>query len=279
VFSKFPRPLAAPAVIAVFTAAGFAQSDVSSWKGELHSDSLRLFAGYTVELLDQRHVRTERADVQLDGRFEFSRVPEGQYEMEIADGAGNLVYEDQVRVAETANTLEVRLPASTVERPPSGSVSARQLLHPPAPKAIAHARAAQKFSESGAYAKAAAELEAAVRISPEFSDARTNLGAQYLRLGRYTEAFEQLHQAVEIQPSATALGNLAYAQLLLDRPSDAAASARAALRYEPNSPAAHYILGMALAVSGSTAEAVPHLEKAAETLPSARVNLERLRAQ
>jgi len=279
VFAEFLRPLAAFAAVGLCAAAGLAQSGSRSWMGELRSDSPRLFSGYTVELYDLQHVRVDRANVGLDGQFEFSRVAEGDYRMEISDGRGQVVYQDLIHISGNINRTEVRLPNETAARPPSGPVSVTQLLHPPAAKAIAHARAAEKLSESGQYAKAAAELEAAVRISPEFADARTNLGAQYVRLGRYADAFNQLQRSVEIRPSVPALTNLAYVQLVLGSPANAAATARAALRLDGGNPAAHYFLGIALSRSGSMAEAVQHLEKAAETMPAARMSLDQLRAK
>jgi len=279
VFFEFLRLLAAPAAVVFFAAAGFAQPDASSWTGELRSDTPRLFNGYTADLYDLHNIRAGRANVGLDGSFTFDHVAEGEYHLEISDGSGHVLYQDLVRVSNNISGVEVRLPNETAARPPSGLVSVTQLLHPPAPKAMAHAKAALKLSASGQYARAAAELEAAVRISPDFADARTNLGAQYLRLGRYADAFVQLRRSVEIAPSLPALTDLAYAQLMLGCPAEAAASARQALRRDGDSAAAHYFLGIALSMSGSRAEAVQHLEKAAETMPSARASLDRLRAQ
>ena len=278
-FPGFPRPLAAPAAIVLCVAAGFAQSDLTTWKGELRSDLPRLFNGYTAELYDSRHIRVISVNVGLDGGFEFARVPEGEYFLEISDNGGQVLYQEPVHLSNNLSAVEIRLPNGTAAKPPSGPVSVSQLLHPPASKAIAHARTAQKFSESGQYAKAAAELEIAVRISPNFADARTNLGAQYLRLGRYADALEELQRSIEIQPSIPALTDLAYAQLMLDRPANAVATARRVLRLDAENVSGHYALGMALAFCGQTQEAIPHLEKAAETMSSARDFLERLRAK
>ncbi|HUA62606.1 MAG TPA: tetratricopeptide repeat protein [Verrucomicrobiae bacterium] len=278
-FPEFLRPLVAPAAVVLCAAAGFAQPDLISWKGELRSDSPGLFAGYTVKLYDLHHLRAGSANVGLDGRFEFGQITDGDYYLEVSDSAGREVYQNLVHVSNNGGTGEIQLPNETTARPPSGPVSVAQLLHPPSAKAIAHARAAQKLSEAGQYERAAAELETAVRISPDFADARTNLGAQYLRLGRYADALDQLQRATEVQPSLPALTDLACAQLLLGRPADAAATARRVLRLDADNPPAQYFLGMALAESGSTAEAIPHLEKAAETMPSVRMDLERLRAR
>jgi hypothetical protein len=52
----------------------------------------------------------------------------------------------------------------------------------------------------------------------------------------------------------------------------------AALRLDSGCPQAHLILGSILAQDPRTrAESIPHLERAAETLPSARATLEQVR--
>jgi tetratricopeptide (TPR) repeat protein len=259
----------------------FAQSaEVSAWKGELHSDSREFFEGYTVALSDSRTHDRASADVRTDGSFEFHHVAGGDYQLVVSDGHGEVLYQSFVNVSNNAGALEVRLPEEKNERPPSGAVSASQLLHPPDRKAVRFVAAAQKLSQAGQYAKAAAELEKAVAISPEYADAHINLGAQYLRLGRYQEALDESEHALRIgPPTPTVLSNVAFAQQQLSRDADAIQSARWALRLDPGYLPAHYVLGMALAVSGqSTPEAITHLEKAAEVFPTARVNLDRLRA-
>lgn len=111
---------------------------------------------------------------------------------------------------------------------------------------------AQRFSESGQAEKAVEELEKAIRISPEYADAYNNLAVQHIRMGRFEEACGELARAI--------------------------ASARAALRLDSGSPQAHLILGSILAQDPRTrAESIPHLERAAETLPSARASLEQVR--
>jgi tetratricopeptide (TPR) repeat protein len=154
-----------------------------------------------------------------------------------------------------------------------------QLRHPPARKAFQSFVAAQRFAESGSPAKAAAELEKAVRISPEFADAYSNLAVQHIRMNRFPAAVDELTRAIAIAgPNALMLCNLAYAQINLGRVQESLASVRAALRLDAGYPQAHLILGSILAADPRTrAEAIPHLERAAEAIPSARGTLERAR--
>jgi tetratricopeptide (TPR) repeat protein len=273
------RRLAAIFVVWLSTFAVFAQSgEMSVWKGELRSDSLNRFEGYIADLLDNHNQRAGSTDVRSDGEFEFKYVTEGDYRLVIATRDGQVVYDNFVRIPGNPGPFEARIREERVERPPSGPVSVTQLLHPPQRKAIQFFAEAQKFSETGDYARAANELEKAVRISPDFADAHTNLGAQYLRLGRYLEAQSELERSIEIAPnSVLTMSNLAYCRLMLGRPAEAAEAARRALRLDSASAPAHYVLGMSLVtVAGRTPEAIAHLEKAAETMPGAKRQLDRL---
>jgi tetratricopeptide (TPR) repeat protein len=98
-------------------------------------------------------------------------------------------------------------------------------------------------------------------------------------MDRFAEAATELARAIAISgPSAVQLTNLAYAQYRLHRLPEAIDSARAALRLDSGSPQANLMLGSLLAEDPRTrAESIPHLERAAETLPSARAALEKLR--
>ena len=119
----------------------------------------------------------------------------------------------------------------------------------------------------------------AIELRSGYAEAYNNLAVQHVKMGRFEEAAREFARAIAIAgPSALLLGNLAYAQRRLDRLPEAAASARAALHLDSGSPQAHLILGSILAQDPRTrAESIPHLERAAETMPSARTILERVR--
>jgi tetratricopeptide (TPR) repeat protein len=153
------------------------------------------------------------------------------------------------------------------------------LRHPPARKAFQAVLAAKKFSLAGDYEKAAGELQKAVRISPYYADAYTNLGVQHIHLERYPEAADEFARALEIGgPNPLVLTDLASAQYALRHFDDAVQSARWALRLEPGYPQAHFILGLTLSMDTRTVpEGLEHLRKAAETIPSAQVQLEKVR--
>ena len=112
---------------------------------------------------------------------------------------------------------------------PGGTVSIRELLHPPARKAVEAAAAAQKFAGSGNYRKAVEQLQKAIRISPEYAAAHSNLAVEYIHLKDYARARAEVERALEISgPNA-----LAYLNATEHRYPEAIEAAKAALRADP----------------------------------------------
>jgi protein O-mannosyl-transferase len=118
----------------------------------------------------------------------------------------------------------------------------RDLEHTPASHVLFSLGVQQALR--GDVAAAAVSLGAAVNVSPDYADARYNLGKALVQLGRLDEAVMHLQKAVELSPD--------YWQ-------------------------AHNTLGVALAQKGRTPEAVEHFRRAVELKPddvSSRKNLE-----
>ena len=276
------RPMAAFVAIVYLSVPGRSQAPdvLSTIKGELHSDSTVPFHDYLIEIADLgRSTDTRRTEVQFDGTFQLRDIRAGTYTLRVTTLHGDLVHQELVTVAPQTGPLTVRLPASKGKASAPGTISFTQLQHPPSRKAFQAMETAQRYSDSGQTEKAVEELEKAVRISPEYADAYNNLAVQHIRMGHFEEACEEFSRAIAIAgPNASRLSNLAYAQGQLHHFPEAIESARAALRLDPGSPQAHLILGSILAVDPHTrAESIPHLERAAETMPSARTILQRLR--
>jgi Flp pilus assembly protein TadD len=219
---------------------------------------------------------THRADVQPDGSFQMREVRSATYILRVTTFAGEQVYQEYVTANPLAGPMIVRIPELAGKHSAPGTVSVTQLLHPPSRKAYQAVVSAQRFAASGQTGKAVEELEKAIRLSPEYAEAHNNLAVQHMRMGHVEEACAEFQRALAIAgPNAALLSNLAYAQLQLNRLTEAEATARAAVRLNSGSPHAHWILGSILALDPRTrAEAIPHLELAAEALPSARAALE-----
>jgi tetratricopeptide (TPR) repeat protein len=250
-------------------------------KGEVHVNSPGIFRGEIT--LSEMHASriVASAIVGVDGRFEFHHIPFGQYRMTVFQVADQPIHEEIVSVRDPQQPFAVEVTLPETPRPPSGAVSAQELLHPPSKKAFQACAAAQKLSEAGAHDKAAELLEKAVRLSPDYATAWINLGAQHIYLKRYEEALQELAHAIEISPpTALVLSNMAFAQYSLHRYDEGVRSARAALRLDPSSAQAHYLLGSYLALDRRTrAEGIEHLEAAARTMPAIRPELERARRE
>jgi tetratricopeptide (TPR) repeat protein len=235
---------------------------------------------YALELYDLRgHRKIDGTDLRPDGTFTLRRVPYGDYQLTIVDAGGNPVHQQYLTVTGLMAPVTVDITGiEQQQRPPGGPISVTQLQHPPTRKAFQDLQAAQKFSSAGNFGKAAEKLLDAVQISPYWADAHTNLGVQYIRMSRYVEAEAELSRALELGgPNALVLTDLAAAELGQKQYSDAAATARRALQAEPEFPQAHYILGMALCTEPATLrEGLQHLRQAAQTLPQAQVQSERV---
>jgi Flp pilus assembly protein TadD len=221
-----------------------------------------------------------RVDVPPDGAFEIRNVPSGEYTLLVSTIYGDVVHRQLISVNSSSGRFEIRLAEAPVNSPATKkTISLKQLLHPPTKKAFNSFVQAQRFSAAGDFPKAAEALERAVRESPEYAEAHVNLGAQYVRIGRFPEAMAELHRAMEIAgPNPVLLCNLASAQARVGQPAEAIESVRWALRLDSGMVQAHLILGALLANDPRTrAEAIVHLELAADEYESARRILTRLR--
>ena len=268
------RPFAAIAAILFFSVTGKSQGNVL--RGELQG---LLRRSYIAELEDFRsHRKIASADVETDGSFEFRNVSEGDYTLKIADYQGNVFYQEFVTCRAQAPALIIRMPGEAAAPRPAGPISVAQLLHPPARQAFQAFAAAQKYSDSGEFEKAAAELRKAIRISSDYAEAYNNLAVQYLRLGRFQEALDELSRAIRIAPpTAMELCNMAYTELKLDRRDDAIQSLRWALGIDSHYAQARFLLGGILSLDRRTVtEGIANLEQAAKSIPAAQAELSRV---
>ncbi|MDH5494075.1 MAG: tetratricopeptide repeat protein, partial [Myxococcales bacterium] len=89
------------------------------------------------------------------------------------------------------------------------------------------------------------EFEAAVRLRPDYVDARMALGVQLLSGGRYEDALGHFQVVVRLMPgSAAAHLNVGDAQRSLRQWDPAKASFERVLRLDPNNAPAHFNLGL-----------------------------------
>jgi tetratricopeptide (TPR) repeat protein len=247
-------------------------------KGSIHSDTEVIYHGYVVELIGTVQRETWKSDVMSDGTFVVRDMPDGDYVLRVLTYQGAVLKEEFVSLHGGGSQVDVALPH--LDRPaPGGPVSVRELQHPPSAKALRAAAAAQRYSQEGERGKAVEELQKAIRLSPDFAAAHSNLGAEYIRLKEYAAARQEIRRALEIAGwNALDLCNLAFVDAAEQRFPEAIEEAKAALRTDPSNGNAHYILGTLLLLDKRTeAEGVRHLQQAAPTVPGAREMLAQLR--
>jgi Flp pilus assembly protein TadD len=250
-------------------------------KGEVETGQ-PIAQGYTIQLYDTaRSTAVVTSDVRSDGEFEFHHTPYGSYLVTVTNGHGDPVYQGNFTVGGIGEPFIIRLPKEEVNRPISGTISVTQLRHPPSRKAFKMVLEAQALSESGHFAEAAASLQKAVALSPDYADAWVNLAAQHLRLGSVRQAVDETRHAIELAgPTTVALCNLAYGEALLGRNQAAREASEQAVHLTPDDPRANYILGLILFITrAGDAEAARHLRLAASTFDGARATLAKIEAK
>lgn len=116
--------------------------------------------------------------------------------------------------------------------------------------------------------KAERELTAKLEANPKDAALLSSRGLLRLQLDRQSDALADLKQATEAAPSSPQFAiNLAYGLLINRRVEASIAEARKAVALEDRSYAAHGLLGRALLASGSSQEAIEHLERSLELAP------------
>ena len=129
--------------------------------------------------------------------------------------------------------------------------------------------------DKGQYDQALRYLTEAVRLDPNFLEARMNLGFVYAKIGQAKEALDEYEEALIREPNLAVLhSNKAAALVMLSRWEEAEQAARRALQLDPASIDANYMLGIALMKQGKiTPETAARLAVAAKKHPRARAFL------
>jgi tetratricopeptide (TPR) repeat protein len=250
-------------------------------RGEVQLPPATLQHGYTIHLYDMNlHLETVHADIDMSGDFKLRGVTAGDYAVRIRDESGQLLCEEYLTLGERNPPLRFNISKEQPRQRPAGAtISVRQLQHPPSSKAVQSFLTALRFSEAKQYEKAAEELEKAVRLSPEFAEAYTNLAAQHFRMGRFAESAAESRRAMELSsPNPRDLCNLALALWGLGLEAEALDEGKKALALDSSFASAHFVVGILLTRNPATqAEGIRHLERASPTMPSAAAALAQLR--
>jgi tetratricopeptide (TPR) repeat protein len=209
-----------------------------------------------------------RAFLHPDATFELRGVPAGAYQVSLTDGRGGLVWHDIVNITPPIERLVIELESGVRQKSSAQTVSVTQLRRTYPASALRELGLAAAALRQNRAAESNIHLLRALEFAPDLQDARNNLGANYLRAGDLAAAQRELQAAVDLDPETpTPHLNLALTLLGLNRVAEAEAHARLALRRDPLSAKAEFVVGAVLERQGRADEALPFLERAGKEVP------------
>ena len=246
--------------------------------GEIDSTSTPVGA-LTVELTPQGSGISEQITVNPDNSFDIRSLTPGIYELRVVAAGGQTIHQETVSISgsqrrPSPSHLTERSTPAAPAAPPEILVSMNQFRH----KIPAQA---QKLFNKGEQSRSKRNLPAGVanitarpwRHDPGFVDAYTQLGSAEAALGQLPEAAEEFQKAIDIAPDHhLALLNLSIVLAKLRRFHEAGEVARRDLKVVPGSGRIHFILAASLIQeNGNMDEAIDHLERAGDDIPSAHL--------
>jgi tetratricopeptide (TPR) repeat protein len=187
-----------------------------------------------------------------NGVFSFSNLHEGIYTLEAAGDPK--LYEpvtEQVRLIRSMQlslTIYLKEKSAPEKRTAEDVVSLAELeMDQKVPiQAKKEFEKATRLVSEGDTQKAIEHYKRAIAIYPKYLMARNDLGVQYLKLKRWTDATEQFETAIEMNPKAfNPRLNLAIVLIEQKKYPQAIDQLVQALLLQSNSPAAHLYLGVA----------------------------------
>jgi tetratricopeptide (TPR) repeat protein len=140
---------------------------------------------------------------------------------------------------------------------------------------VSHNNLANRLAET-APGEALLLYKTALKIDPDYADARSNVARLLARYGQTAEAIKHCRKAIQLRPKS-AQPRLNLANLLAEsQPDEAIRNYRQALAVKPDFAEAHFHLANTLVLSGRISEGVAHLQEALRLQPEwpeARKNL------
>jgi Flp pilus assembly protein TadD len=146
-----------------------------------------------------------------------------------------------------------------------------RLRRPPPAKALKALQHGLKLDRAGDTAGSAEAFRQAVALDPDYSEAHTNLGVEYINLGQIDDAITEFRSAIALDPATSVHhAHLGLALIILGRVPEAEAEARVAVALDRTNLKAQYLLGYVLALRPETrAAGEEYLRYVARELPDA----------
>ena len=239
--------------------------------GQLEGQSSGEYSRLRVQLWDagNRNAISE-AHVNPVGSFEFSNAPTGIFEIRVLNWQGDTILSQSVTLP-FSNILRLKVGSGSFAQARM-PVSLARLQHKVPKKALNAYRHGREALTNGERETARIQLEAALRLDPQYFEAANDLGVLYLQDGRFSEAYEMFQRATTIdQGDAQAEANLAFVLLALKRFPEAEEAARSSIRADSLSSQARFLLAVSLLEQKKMPKAAMfHLSKAKDQFEPAR---------
>jgi Flp pilus assembly protein TadD len=142
---------------------------------------------------------------------------------------------------------------------------------------VAHYALGSALYLKGQTDEAINQFRAAIRLKPDYAEARNDLGAALDKIGQTDEAIRQIQEAIRLKPDdAFPHFNFGAALDKKGQTDEAIFQYQEAIRLKPDDAEAHINLGADLGKKSQTDEAIRHLQEAIRLKPDdagARINL------
>ena len=263
-------------LVATNTVAASAQGSLLTVRGRISYESQPPDREFLVELQtsDRRVIDTAR--LRADNEFQFQGLISGEYYIHIdVEGYQEVQQAFEIRGGPTYVNVSLRENVTTMAAARSGlaggnpnvvDIAALAAKHPD--EAVEEYEKSLEDSRKGDTKRAIERLEKALRLAPDFYQARNNLGIQYQQTNRYEDAEREFRQAHSLNRNeAQPLINIGNLWLVQEDFGPATIVLREAVRLDPTSAAAFYYLGSALYKTAALEEAEGALIRAIELDP------------
>jgi Flp pilus assembly protein TadD len=218
-----------------------------------------------------------------NGNFSFRGLPPGDYTLRIEKEKEYEPFAQVVSVVQPRGFGPQSYNVSIRLKPKAGSTGKAGVVDvglAGVPKdALDLFNKAAQLAKSGDRVGAIDHLQRAIKAHPQFVQARSELGVQYLKVGQLEKADAALAAALELQPdSYTVMFNRGIVLFHLKRFADAVPLWKEVVKIKEQDAAGHYYLGQSLANIGKFVEAEKELLQALELGGDEMVEARRLLA-
>ena len=257
-------------------AAASPQGSLPTVEGKIRYQTRQPDREFLIELQTQDRRVVQTARIRGENDFRFQGLVTGEYYIHIdVEGFEEVQQAFEIRGGPTYVNVLLREKIGATARGPGGFAGGNPNLIDIEALAAKHPKeAVEEYEKSlddvrkGDTNRAIDRLEKAVRLAPDFYQARNNLGIQYQKLRRYEAAESEFREAHALNRNeAQPLVNLGNLWLVQDDFRPAAIVLREAVRLDPTSAAALYYLGSALYKTAALEEAEGVLVRAIELDP------------